>query len=166
MKYDAIVIGGGHNGLGAATYLAARSTPRSTRARGDETTTSRTRAWRATSQRRRACSTSASSGTGRFMAQSRPMRPQHLVDVFAIALALSSTSLEGTSFAEDAREDKPAKTKSAPKPWCGPDVTELSDHVCFFEGEPPASGRRTRRCEEPVRPGGEERERDVGQAGG
>ena len=29
------------------------------------------------------------------------------------------------------------------KPWCGPDVTELSDHVCFFDGTPAGRERRT-----------------------
>jgi predicted esterase len=29
------------------------------------------------------------------------------------------------------------------KPWCAPEVTELSDHVCFFDGTPPDAERRT-----------------------
>ena len=29
------------------------------------------------------------------------------------------------------------------KPWCGPDVTELEDHVCFADGGASPSGRRT-----------------------
>jgi predicted esterase len=29
------------------------------------------------------------------------------------------------------------------KPWCAPEVVELSDHVCFFDGGVPPSGRRT-----------------------
>jgi predicted esterase len=29
------------------------------------------------------------------------------------------------------------------KPWCAPEVTELSDHVCFFDGGAPPSGRST-----------------------
>jgi predicted esterase len=29
------------------------------------------------------------------------------------------------------------------KPWCAPEVFELSDHVCFFDGGPPPDGRRT-----------------------
>ena len=29
------------------------------------------------------------------------------------------------------------------KPWCAPEVAELSDHVCFYDGGAPASGRRT-----------------------
>lgn len=31
-----------------------------------------------------------------------------------------------------------------PKPWCAPEVSELSDHVCFFDGGTPSpDGRRT-----------------------
>ncbi len=74
------------------------------------------------------------------------MRPQHLgVHLsFTLACALSSMSLEGTASADDAKDSKlRAKVASASKPWCGPDVTELSDHVCFFEGGVPSSGRRT-----------------------
>jgi predicted esterase len=33
--------------------------------------------------------------------------------------------------------------EQAPKPWCAPEVNELSEHVCFFEGGRPADGRRT-----------------------
>jgi predicted esterase len=29
------------------------------------------------------------------------------------------------------------------KPWCAPEVSELSDHVCFSDGGAPADGRRT-----------------------
>jgi len=29
------------------------------------------------------------------------------------------------------------------KPWCAPEVSELSDHVCFFDGGVSADGRRT-----------------------
>ena len=29
------------------------------------------------------------------------------------------------------------------KPWCAPEVVELSDHVCFFDGGTPPSGTRT-----------------------
>ncbi len=32
---------------------------------------------------------------------------------------------------------------AVPKPWCAPEVTELSSHVCFFDGPVPADGRRT-----------------------
>jgi predicted esterase len=31
----------------------------------------------------------------------------------------------------------------APVPWCAPEVTELSDHVCYFDGGTKDEGRRT-----------------------
>jgi len=45
-------------------------------------------------------------------------------------------------------ESKPEAAKArtvdtTPKPWCAPEVTELSDHTCFFDGGVPADGRRT-----------------------
>jgi predicted esterase len=39
-------------------------------------------------------------------------------------------------------EDAPS-AKEASKPWCAPEVNELSDHVCWFDGGMPADGRRT-----------------------
>jgi predicted esterase len=37
-----------------------------------------------------------------------------------------------------------AKTHaSTPKPWCAPEVSELSDRTCWFDGGVPADGRRT-----------------------
>lgn len=35
-----------------------------------------------------------------------------------------------------------AKDES-PKPWCAPEVSELSHHVCYFDGGAPEDGRRT-----------------------
>lgn len=32
---------------------------------------------------------------------------------------------------------------TSPKPWCAPEVNELSDHTCWFDGGVPADGRRT-----------------------
>jgi predicted esterase len=37
----------------------------------------------------------------------------------------------------------PRASAAPAKPWCGPDVSELSDHMCFFEGGPAPSGKRT-----------------------
>ncbi len=49
--------------------------------------------------------------------------------------------LAALASANDARA---ASTPDAgPLPWCGPEVTELEDHVCFAEGGAPSSGRRT-----------------------
>jgi len=36
-----------------------------------------------------------------------------------------------------------ASAAPAAKPWCAPEVAELSDHMCFFEGGPAPSGKRT-----------------------
>jgi len=36
-----------------------------------------------------------------------------------------------------------ASAAPEPKPWCAPEVQELSDHVCFFDGGVPPSGRST-----------------------
>jgi hypothetical protein len=36
-----------------------------------------------------------------------------------------------------------APSGAATKPWCGPDVAELEDHVCFADGGAAPSGRRT-----------------------
>ncbi len=55
-----------------------------------------------------------------FLAVLAPL-PSALRDPFALPLARAAT--EG--------------------PWCAPEVTELSDHVCFFDGGAPPSGRST-----------------------
>jgi predicted esterase len=38
---------------------------------------------------------------------------------------------------------KTSKRDAGAKPWCAPEVSELSDHVCYFEGGEPADGRKT-----------------------
>jgi predicted esterase len=45
------------------------------------------------------------------------------------------------AFADDSHRVAPAA--HTPKPWCAPEVSELSDHVCFFDGGLPDDGRRT-----------------------
>src|ERR1019366_2511013 len=45
------------------------------------------------------------------------------------------------AFADDSHRVAPAA--HPPKPWCAPEVSELSDHVCFFDGGLPDDGRRT-----------------------
>ena len=47
----------------------------------------------------------------------------------------------GGAFADDS--PRAAPLARGPKPWCAPEVAELSDHVCFFDGGTPADGRRT-----------------------
>ena len=36
-----------------------------------------------------------------------------------------------------------AAAPTAASPWCAPEVSELSDHVCYFDGGAPEDGRRT-----------------------
>jgi dienelactone hydrolase len=38
---------------------------------------------------------------------------------------------------------RPAAGDVSSKRWCAPEVAELSDHVCFFDGTPPDATRRT-----------------------
>ena len=46
--------------------------------------------------------------------------------------------------AANPKADSKAKTFApSPKPWCAPEVNELSDHTCWFDGGVPADGRRT-----------------------
>ena len=71
------------------------------------------------------------------------MSAPYLPSALATACLLVRSTLEGTSLAEDTKNAARAKTASTSKPWCGPDVTELSDHVCFFDGGVPDGGRRT-----------------------
>jgi predicted esterase len=46
-----------------------------------------------------------------------------------------------------AAEASPSKAKAvidpSPKAWCAQEVSELSDHTCWFDGGTPADGRRT-----------------------
>jgi len=63
--------------------------------------------------------------------------------VLSACIAACALSAPRTSRAEGAGDGKSAATASAPPPWCAPEVTELSDHVCFFDGGAPESGRRT-----------------------
>jgi predicted esterase len=52
----------------------------------------------------------------------------------------------GLSLGSGVRADESnhgAATPAGPKPWCAPEVAELSEHVCFFDGGVPADGRRT-----------------------
>ena len=55
--------------------------------------------------------------------------------------------LAGVVCAAGATAAPASKAKTAPssekKTWCAPEVTELADHVCFFDGGAPADGRRT-----------------------
>jgi len=66
-------------------------------------------------------------------------------------LVFLACALPGLAVAETNPQETPAPATTAPaapgkKPWCAPEVTELSSHVCFFEPHEdptPADGRRT-----------------------
>lgn len=55
--------------------------------------------------------------------------------LFASCAALAGTHAE-------AKPPKTTKDKSSAS-WCAPEVTELSDHVCYFDGGPGDDDRRT-----------------------
>ncbi len=60
----------------------------------------------------------------------------------AILIVLVATAMSAASASAVAKPTAPAK-ESGPKPWCAPEVSELSDHTCWFDGGTPADGRRT-----------------------
>jgi predicted esterase len=62
-----------------------------------------------------------------------------------VALAFAACALSSPdASARGRRKASHAAAKDAtPKPWCAPEVSELSDHVCWFDGGTPADGRRT-----------------------
>jgi len=62
------------------------------------------------------------------------MRRSHLA-----AAVLASSLLVAPTVSAEGRGSAPAKDK----PWCGPDVTTLSDHVCYVDGGADTTGRRT-----------------------
>jgi len=55
--------------------------------------------------------------------------------IVALLFASSPTFAEAKESAKSKRADE--------KPWCAPEVNELSDHVCYAEGTTPKDGRRT-----------------------
>jgi len=81
------------------------------------------------------------------------MRPHPAALVLAISSGGAFCALTvGRANADDAPSSEGASPKAktssttksaAAKTWCAPEVTELSDHVCYFEGGEPADGRKT-----------------------
>lgn len=57
------------------------------------------------------------------------------------AAADESASADAKAKTEKAKSAK--ATSDAAKPYCAPEVSELSHHVCFFDGGAPADGRKT-----------------------
>jgi predicted esterase len=60
----------------------------------------------------------------------------------AVALVLSATTLAGEAAADGSATPTRAKAAAA-KPYCAPEVSELSHHVCYFDGGAPADGQKT-----------------------
>lgn len=70
------------------------------------------------------------------------MRPA-LATLALLTLATSMTSAPSATADEPKAKTSPT-TKAAPaKTYCAPEVNELSEHVCYFEGGTPADGRST-----------------------
>lgn len=68
----------------------------------------------------------------------RRMRPW-LLGIAVLAGALGA----GPRASADGPQSASRGTGATSTPWCAPEVSELSDHVCFFEGDTPADGRQT-----------------------
>ena len=71
------------------------------------------------------------------------MRPHLAVLVLAASALCSLTVGHANADGDEAKAPAKAKTSSTTKPWCAPEVNELADHVCYFEGGEPADGRKT-----------------------
>jgi poly(3-hydroxybutyrate) depolymerase len=63
--------------------------------------------------------------------------------VVSLLVALSLAFAIDAPAKEHGSDRKAKSGTAAPKPWCAPEVTELSDHVCWFDGGTPSDGRRT-----------------------
>lgn len=76
-----------------------------------------------------------------------PMQPRYVFVASAArrglaALVVAVCATVPARASADGSQDAPSRPHES-KPWCAPEVSELSDHVCFFEGGDPANGRRT-----------------------
>jgi predicted esterase len=63
------------------------------------------------------------------------VRPLIVTAIVASAIVMPSWLPRGVAESTAAAAEE--------KPWCAPEVVELSDHVCFYDGGTPTSGRRT-----------------------
>jgi predicted esterase len=61
----------------------------------------------------------------------------------ARASSSSSSSSSSSRSASRPASRAPSRSRAGSKPWCAPEVAELSDHVCYFEGAPATDGHRT-----------------------
>ena len=72
----------------------------------------------------------------------RPPTSARRRQAFALVAFGIATATGGAWPRAEARAEARAAEDPSAKPWCGPDVTELSDHVCFVDAAP-EEGRRT-----------------------
>jgi predicted esterase len=63
--------------------------------------------------------------------------------LFVLGLVLGALVVAPRAPAEEGGGKAAKSATQASKPWCAPELTELSDHVCYFDGQPAAEGRRT-----------------------
>src|SRR5260370_11215806 len=70
------------------------------------------------------------------MVSPRGMRSAVFVMGLWVAVATGAASAS-------ADESRGPPRGNGPKPWCAPEVSELSDHVCYFDGGAPPDGRKT-----------------------
>jgi predicted esterase len=68
---------------------------------------------------------------------------QHLAVLVLATGALCLLPIGRANADESSKAKTSPTTKPAVKTWCAPEVTELSDHVCYFDGGAPADGRKT-----------------------
>ena len=61
----------------------------------------------------------------------------------ALTVGTANADEPASSSSTSAKAKTSSTEKSAAKTWCAPEVTELSHHVCYFDGGTPADGRKT-----------------------
>jgi predicted esterase len=71
---------------------------------------------------------------------------RELVLALSVVVPGAILSHANTAAADDAKgKVADSRPTAEGKPWCGPEMTELSDHVCFAEPGPPPEGSDGRR---------------------
>jgi predicted esterase len=62
-----------------------------------------------------------------------------------IAFCMTGATTASSAGADDVKAKTSSTTKAdtSAKPYCAPEVSELSHHVCYFDGGAPADGRKT-----------------------
>jgi predicted esterase len=74
------------------------------------------------------------------------MARRAVLSAFLMGVVLLAGPAAGEEAAKAKKSAKVAKHDrgdQSPKAWCAPEVSELSDHTCWFDGGTPSDGRRT-----------------------